>query len=140
MSRIVKHCDERGCCLHDPEAKEFHCIADTYASVRCKNPPYKNTSYCQLHNKRCFQIYSAYKNACDQSFKLKGKNLDHLTDEELKQLIESAKECRRLRIEHFVDCHKRSEEDEMDITHEYAANVADTMAKRAREVLWNRRK
>ncbi len=128
-----------GCCLHDPEAKEFHCVAETYGGARCKNFAYRTTPYCKLHNKRCSQVYTRYKNVCNHLSNWKQRSLTPLTDKQIESDITTAGECKRLRIDHFIECFKTAEDDYMDPSHRKALDYMDDIIRDGKAELYRRK-
>jgi hypothetical protein len=139
MATVNKFCTEESCCLHDTDSNVFHCIADTYAAERCKNFIYKNSPYCKLHTKRCDQTYRQYKNICSRLDNWKLKDPKTRSDAELEKDIDVANECKRLRLDHFIDCFKQHESDEMDSGHGGAIKYADQVVVMARAELFRRK-
>ena len=131
---------EDRCCLHDPDTKDFQCIADTFGGSRCKNYINKKSPYCKLHNKRCFQLYRQYKNICDRLSDWKKKNIKDLTDAQLERDIRVAEDCKRLRFDHFVECYALSHDDVPDPGHLGAIKYADDVARLAGAELYKRGK
>lgn len=135
MSRITLHCSITGCCLHDPDAKEFYCIAETYSGERCGNPTYKQTPYCRLHHRRCLDLYLEYKGVCS---KLR-REYKTMSKKELEDNIANGNECLRLRVNHFDQCFRRSEDDRIDFTHQQAINYTAEVVRESKAELYRRR-
>jgi hypothetical protein len=136
---VKKFCNEDGCCLHDTATHEFQCIADTFMGPRCSNPPHKNTPYCKLHNKRCFQVYRGYKTICEHFSNWKLKDLKSFTTEQLQSDIKAAEECKRMRLDHFIECYKTREDEEMDVAHGKAISYMDDVVRMAKAEVYRRR-
>ena len=63
------------------------CISYSKNNERCKNNKINNSKHCEYHIKKCYKLYTEYKNTCNEAIKAGEcmiNNIDNLSMDKIK--------------------------------------------------------